>query len=121
MPKHHALDYVEFTVRDLAEAKRFFGDAFGWRFTDYGPAYAGIQRPGGDGEAGGLTEGEPRGGGPLVILFSEDLEASLQAVEAAGGQISTPPFDFPGGRRFHFLDPSGNELAVWALAEAGGV
>ena len=64
-----------------------------------------------------MTEGEPRGGGgPLVILYSEDLEASLAAVEAAGGTVSTPPFAFPGGRRFHFLDPSGNELAVWSEA-----
>ena len=115
MPTHHAIDYVEFTVRDLVEAKRFYTEAFGWRFTDYGPTYAGIQ---GDGrEQGGMTEGEPRvGGGPLVILYSDDLDASLAAVEAAGGTVSTPPFEFPGGHRFHFLDPSGNELAVWAHA-----
>jgi predicted enzyme related to lactoylglutathione lyase len=113
MPTHHALDYVEFTVHDLAEAKRFYTAAFGWAFTDYGPAYAGIQ--GADREVGGLTEAEtPRTGGPLVILYSDDLEASLRAVEAAGGTVSTPPFAFPGGRRFHFRDPSGNELAVWA-------
>jgi len=113
MPTHHALDYVEFTVHDLAEAKRFYTAAFGWAFTDYGPSYAGIQ--GADREVGGLAEAEtPRTGGPLVILYSDDLEASLRAVEAAGGTVSTPPFAFPGGRRFHFRDPSGNELAVWA-------
>ena len=115
MPTHHAIDYVEFTVRDLGEAKRFYAEAFGWQFTDYGPAYAGIQ--GEDGEQGGIAEGEPRGdGGPLVIFYSDDLDASLAAVEAAGGTISTPPFGFPGGRRFHFRDPSGNELAVWVEA-----
>lgn len=115
MHTHHALDYVEFTVRDLAEAKRFYTAAFGWAFTDYGPTYAGIQGP--DREVGGLAEAETlRTGGPLVILYSDDLEASVRAVEAAGGTVSTPPFAFPGGRRFHFLDPSGNELAVWAEA-----
>lgn len=116
MPTHHTIDYVELSARDLAEAKRFYAEAFGWAFTDYGPSYAGIQGTGG--EVGGIAEGDgPRGGGPLVILYSEDLEASIAAVEAAGGTISTPPFGFPGGRRFHFQDPSGNELAVWAHAE----
>ena len=117
MPRHHTIDYVELTVRDLAAAKAFYADAFGWAFTDYGPAYAGIQGP--DREVGGLEQADAvRTGGPLVILYSDDLEASLAAVEAAGGTVSTPPFGFPGGRRFHFRDPSGNELAVWT--EAGG-
>lgn len=115
---HHAIDYVELTVRDLAEAKRFYAAAFGWAFTDYGPTYAGIQ--GEDREQGGLEESETlrvSGGGPLVILYSDDLEASLAAVEAAGETVSRAPFDFPGGRRFHLLDPSGNELGVWTQAE----
>ena len=116
MPRHHTLDYVEITVRDLAEARQFYGSAFGWAFTDYGPTYAGIQ---GDGrEQGGLEQSDTlrTGGGPLVILYSDDLDASLAAVEAAGGTILAAPFGFPGGRRFHFLDPSGNELAVWTHA-----
>ena len=117
MPVHHAIDYIEFTVRDLAEAKGFFAAAFGWAFNDYGPEYAGIQAPDGDGEVGGLRPGEPAPGGPLVILYSDDLEATLDAVKAAGGRIVTEPFSFPGGRRFHFQDPSGNELAVWTDAE----
>jgi predicted enzyme related to lactoylglutathione lyase len=109
---HHAIDYIEFTVRDLAAAKRFYGDAFGWTFADYGPVYAGIQ---GDGrEVGGLHQTDQiRTTGPLVILYSDDLEASLKAVRAAGGTILREPFAFPGGRRFHFADPSGNELGVW--------
>lgn len=113
MHTHHAIDYIEFGVRDVAEAKRFFTDAFGWRFNDYGPDYAGIQ--GEDREVGGLTkhDGE-RGHGPLVVLFSSDLDASVAAVKAAGGTIVAPPFEFPGGRRFEFLDPSGNRLGVWA-------
>jgi len=113
MHHHHAIDYVEFTVRDLAVAKRFYSAAFGWEFNDYGPDYAGIK--GSDGEVGGLHQtGELRTGGPLVILYSKDLEKSVAAVRAAGGKILKEPFSFPGGRRFHFTDPSGNELGVWS-------
>ncbi len=113
MHTHHAIDYIEFTVRDLAAAKQFYTAAFGWGFTDYGPEYAGIQGP--VGEVGGLRQAEagPKGG-PLVILYSTDLGASLQGVRSAGGTVLQEPFPFPGGRRFHFLDPSGNELAVWS-------
>lgn len=110
---HHAIDYVEFNVRDLAAAKRFYSAAFGWRFTDYGPGYAAIL--GADGEVGGLFQtAEARTTGPLVILFSDNLEQSLKAVQAAGGKVLKEPYAFPGGRRFHFADPSGNELAVWS-------
>lgn len=113
MHTHHAIDYIEFTVTDLTEAKRFYAAAFGWSFSDYGPAYAGIQ--GAEREIGGLILGDRVApGGPLVVLYSEDLEASLAAVRAAGGKIVSEPFEFPGGRRFHFADPSGNQLAVWA-------
>jgi predicted enzyme related to lactoylglutathione lyase len=115
MHTHHAIDYIEFTVSDLVEAKRFFTAAFGWAFNDYGPEYAGIR--GADGEVGGLHQSpERRLGGPLVVLYSNDLEASLTAVRAAGGTVVLEPFAFPGGRRFHFTDPSGNELAVWSSA-----
>ncbi|MEM9193152.1 MAG: VOC family protein, partial [Myxococcota bacterium] len=85
--------------------------------TDYGPGYAGIRRADG-GEAGGFAVGEPTPGGPLVVLYSSDLNATLQAVRDAGGSVVKEPFDFPGGRRFHFADPSGNELAVWTLRPA---
>lgn len=112
--QHHTIDYIEFSVSDMAEAKRFYSIAFGWAFNDYGPDYVGIQKAGG-GEAGGLRLMEDvQTGGPLVILYSNDLEASVQAVRDAGGEIVTEPFEFPGGRRFHFTDPSGNELAVWS-------
>ena len=115
MHKHHAVDYVEFTVRNIAEAKSFYGAAFGWSFNDYGPEYAGIR--GDDGEVGGFHQATHlRLGGPLVVLYSDDLEASLSAVTAAGGTVVQEPFSFPGGRRFHFKDPSGNELAVWSRA-----
>lgn len=110
---HHAIDYVEFSVTDMAESKRFYQEAFGWAFNDYGPDYAGIRKPGG--EAGGfrLTT-EVTTGGPLVILYSGDLDQTLARVRQAGGRIVEEPFDFPGGRRFHFRDPNGNELAVWS-------
>ena len=116
MHSHHTIDYDEFNVRDLAAAKRFYTAAFGWRFNDYGPAYAGIQRADG-GEVGGLSQTqEARTQGPLVILYSDDLDQSVNAVKAAGGKILREPYAFPGGRRFHFTDPSGNELAVWSAA-----
>ncbi|MGB3542578.1 VOC family protein [Rubrivirga sp.] len=112
MAEGHPIDYIEFSVLDLEVAKQFYGSAFGWSFTDYGPAYAGIQREGG-GEMGGFALADDVStGGPLVVLTSDDLAESQAAVEAAGGEISTPAFDFPGGQRFHFRDPSGNELAV---------
>ncbi|WP_146795085.1 VOC family protein [Agrococcus baldri] len=113
---HHALDYVELTVTDLDAAKAFYTGAFGWQLVDYGPEYAGIASPSGDGEVGGLLVApEPRpAGGPLVLLYSDDLDATAAAIERAGGEILQPAYPFPGGRRLHFADPSGNELGVWA-------
>jgi predicted enzyme related to lactoylglutathione lyase len=108
---HHAIDYVEITVTDMDAAKAFYTSAFGWSLTDYGPEYAGIQ---GDGaEQGGLRL-DSAAHKPLAILYSEDLEATHDAVTAAGGTIVREIEAFPGGRRFHFSDPAGNELAVWS-------
>lgn len=116
MHAHHAIDYVEIKVTDLVEAKRFYAAAFGWTFNDYGPSYAGINGP--STEMGGLAQSERvEPGGPLVVLYSDDLEASAAAVRAAGGKLAKEIFEFPGGRRFHFVDPSGNELAVWGPRE----
>ncbi len=110
---HHAIDYIEISVKDVAASKRFYGAAFGWEFNDYGPDYAGIKL--GGREAGGLTKAaDVRAGGPLVVLYSRALDATLAQVRDAGGAIAKEPFAFPGGRRFHFVDPSGNELAVWS-------
>ena len=110
---HHAIDYVEFAVTDMAQSQRFYQAAFDWKFNDYGPEYAGIQKQGG--EAGGFRlEREVAAGGPLVVLYSHDLDATIKRVRGAGGRITREPFEFPGGRRFHFEDPSGNELAVWS-------
>ena len=111
---HHQINYIEINVTDMDEAKRFYAAAFGWSFNEYGPEYSGIQRQGG-GETGGLRlMPEVTRGGPLVILYSTDLDASLESVRTAGGEIVVEPFEFPGGRRFQFLDTSGNELAVWS-------
>ena len=110
---HHGIDYIEFVVTDMAESKRFYEAAFDWKFNDYGPDYAGIQGQGR--EIGGFRlDTEVATGGPLVILYSNNLDMTLTKVREAGGRIVTEPFDFPGGRRSHFQEPSGNELAVWS-------
>ena len=110
---HHSFDYIELTQSDLAAAKRFYAAALGWRFNDYGHAYAGIQ--GGAHEIGGLRLDSAHER-PLIVLYSDDLDATIAAVRKAGGLILKEPYSFPGGRRFHFSDPSGNELAVWSPA-----
>jgi len=103
------VDYVELPGGDLAATKAFYAQAFGWGFTDYGPTYAAFS----EGLDGGFQADEPTQK-PLVVLFATDLEAMEAKVKAAGGAITVPIFTFPGGRRFHFRDPAGNELAVWS-------
>ena len=112
---HHSVDYIELCVSNMARAKAFYIAAFGWKLTDYGPGYAGfVDHARGDREAGGLrlVDAVTRGG-PLVVLYSKDLEASAKAVHEAGGKIKAEIYVFPGGRRFEFEDPSGNHLAIW--------
>lgn len=103
------LDYLEMPGGDLGATKTFYSDAFGWRFTDYGPTYAAFD----EGLDGGFDadDAAPK---PLPVLYANDLEAMRDKVTAAGGEIVKPIFEFPGGRRFHFRDPAGNELAVWS-------
>lgn len=110
--KDSRIDYIELNVSDLGRTKAFYGNAFGWKFTDYGPDYCAFS----DGrlEGGFTTQLPPRPGGPLVILYADDLEKMQRRVESAGGRILKPIFSFPGGRRFHFADPDGYELAVWS-------
>ena len=109
------IDYVEFPCRDLQATKAFFSAAFGWRFIDYGPEYAAFEDAGLD---GGFFRSEQvastASGRALVVLYSSELETTLEAVKAAGGVIVKPTFSFPGGRRFQFTEPSGNEFAVWS-------
>jgi len=106
------IDYIEFPATDIAATKRFYGDVFGWAFEDYGPDYTSFK----DGRlAGGFWKEStvtPRG--VLVVLYAPDLEGTEAKVRTAGGSIVKPIFSFPGGRRFHFTDPNGNELAVWS-------
>jgi uncharacterized protein len=108
---HHRVDYIEFKVASIAAAKAFYGQAFSWTFQDYGPDYCEFR----DGRlTGGFAHGEPSPGGVLVLIYSTELEATLRQIEAAGGTIIQPIFTFPGGRRFHFRDQDGHELAVWS-------
>ena len=107
------IDYVEFPGTDLPATKRFYGAAFGWTFQDYGPSYAAFEGQGADGGFSGDAAEAPIK--PLVILYAHDLEAMEARVRAAGGAVTKAIFSFPGGRRFHFTDPSGNELAVWSV------
>jgi predicted enzyme related to lactoylglutathione lyase len=105
------IDYVELPGSDLVALKRFYAGAFGWSFTDYGPTYAAFAE-GLDGGFDADAANQPPK--PLVVLYAHDLEAMEAKVRAAGGAVVKPIFSFPGGRRFHFTDPSGNELAVWS-------
>ena len=105
------IDYIELHVSTVPGAKQFYSDAFGWDFQDWGPDYASFEHAN---VAGGLTsQDSSTSGAPLVILYASKLEEALARVEKAGGKIVKPIFSFPGGRRFHFSDPAGNELAIW--------
>ncbi|QND51985.1 VOC family protein [Phyllobacterium sp. 628] len=106
------INYIELNVSDIGRMRAFYGDAFGWSFTDYGPDYCEFSD--GNMNGGFAKGGEIKPGGPLVILFADDLADTQSRVETAGGTIVNPIFDFPGGRRFHFTDPEGYELAVWS-------
>ncbi len=108
------INYVEFAVSDMARTKAFYAAAVGWTFTDYGDSYCEFS----DGSMkGGFDTSVPVvNGGPLIVLYADDLKAAAQRVTDAGGRISKPEFAFPGGRRFQFLDPDGHELAIWCTA-----
>jgi predicted enzyme related to lactoylglutathione lyase len=119
MNKHEKINYIELPAKDIAATKAFFMQVFDWEFQDYGPEYSAFS----DGVIdGGFFLSEARSsqadGAALVVFYSADLEATLQKVEAAGGVVVKPIFLFPGGRRFHFTEPSGNEFAVWSELDA---
>ena len=118
MSAHEKLNYVEFPARDLAATKAFFQSVFGWSFTDYGPDYTAFA---GQGLDGGFFTSSYRArsnqGSALLVFYSANLAETLRKVEAAGGEILQPIYEFPGGRRFHFAEPSGNEFAVWSEPE----
>lgn len=111
------IDYLEMpaTGGTLDRAKNFYSGVFGWRFVDYGPTYSAFD----EGLEGGLqTDAGEATAVPLPVLYADDIEATMEAVRAAGAEIRRPIFDFPGGRRFHFVDPAGNEIAVWSERDA---
>lgn len=106
------VDYIEFLTTSIEETKKFYSEIFGWEFTDYGPEYTCFM----DGRLRGgfALAPEVAAGSPLIVIYAANLEEIEASISESGGQIVRETFDFPGGRRFHFADPSGNELAVWS-------
>lgn len=104
------LNYLELPVADTGRAKAFYAAAFGWTFADFGPTYAATTT--GDTDVGLQADAAEKTGAALPVIEVDDLNVSLSAIEAAGGIVTAPAFDFPGGRRFHFRDPDGHELAA---------
>lgn len=115
MDKESAINYIEIPATDLAGTKAFFGAMFGWEFQDFGPDYSSFNDSRLD---GGFFKSDrvvsTKSGSVLLVFFRTDLKGAVSAVEAAGGSIVKPIFEFPGGHRFHFADPSGNEFAIWS-------
>lgn len=115
MNQHEKINYVEFPSKDIKATKDFFSQAFGWSFEDFGPDYAAFSDQGVD---GGFFQSElsssTNNGAALVVFYSQDLETTQEKIEKAKGVIVKPIFAFPGGRRFHFTEPGGNEFAVWS-------
>lgn len=115
MPIDQKINYLELPARDLDAVQRFYEGTFGWSFTDYGPEYRSFN----DGFIDGgfyraETSSSRADGAALIVIYAADLEATLETVRRHGGRIVKEIFSFPGGRRFHFADPNGNELAVWS-------
>lgn len=118
MNEHEKINYVEFPVKDLEATKAFFSKAFAWSFVDYGPDYTAFSNEGLDGGffRANLSS-SAKNGSALIVFYSNDLKQTQAKVEQAGGTILQPIYSFPGGRRFHFAEPSGNEFAVWSDIE----
>lgn len=112
---HEKINYVEFPAKDLGATKKFFTQAFSWSFQDFGPDYTAFSNQGIDGGffKSSLSSSTDHGGA-LIVFFSNDINATLEKVKQANGSIIKEIYDFPGGRRFHFTEPSGNEFAVWS-------
>jgi len=115
MNEHEKINYVEFPAKNIEATKDFFTAVFNWSFVDYGPEYTAFSNEGLD---GGFSKSDltvsTKIGSALIIFYSNDLEKTQSKIESAGGSIIRPIFSFPGGRRFHFSDPNGNEYAVWS-------
>jgi predicted enzyme related to lactoylglutathione lyase len=119
MNEHEKINYVEFPARDIEATKAFFTAALGWTFEDFGPDYTAFSDEGVDGGFyKSALSADTDNGSALIVFYSEALEKTQAKIETAGGKINKPIFSFPGGRRFHFTDPSDNEFAVWSDIEA---
>ena len=112
--QNNTINYIELPLSQNAETKAFYGQVFGWDFTDWGPEYLSFSGAGIDGGFNGESKVEATRPGVLVVLYAKDLTGTMQAILAAGGRILQAIYEFPGGKRFHFQDPNGNELAVWS-------
>jgi uncharacterized protein len=115
MNVHEKMNYVEFPSKNIEATKVFFTEVFGWNFVDYGPDYTAFLNEGLDGGffKSDLSASTDKGSA-LIVFYSKELEETQSKIEDAGGSIIKPIFSFPGGRRFHFGDPNGNEYAVWS-------
>lgn len=115
MNEHEKINYVEFPAKNIKATKDFFTAVFGWSFTDYGPDYTAFSNAGLE---GGFFKSDlyasTKKGSALIVFYSKNLEQTQAKIETAGGSIIKAIFAFPGGRRFHFTDPNGNEYAVWS-------
>tara|TARA_B110001454_G_C12335726_1_gene273811 strand:- start:64 stop:504 length:441 start_codon:yes stop_codon:yes gene_type:complete len=115
MTKNNKINYIEIPAKNIEATKTFFSEVFGWSFVDYGPDYCSFAAQGVD---GGFFKSDlvvsTKNGSPLIVLYSNSLETTQDKIEKADGKIIKPIFSFPGGRRFHFSDPNGNEFAVWS-------
>ena len=119
MKAHEVINYLEFPARDLEASKAFFTAVFGWSFTDFGPDYSAFSEASVDGGFyRAKLSANTANGSALVVFYSDNLEATQSKIENAGGTLAKPIFTFPGGRRFHFFEPSGNEFAVWSDVNA---
>ena len=120
MNKHERINYVEFPARDIEATKDFFIAVFGWSFVDYGPEYTAFSNEGLD---GGFFKSDlsasTDNGSALIVFYSNELEKTQSKIQRAGGTVIKPIFSFPGGHRFHFCDPNGNEYAVWSDVHNG--
>jgi len=115
MNQHEKINYVEFPAIDIEATKAFFKKAFDWSFVDYGPEYSAFSDQGLDGGFYKSNQSSStENGSALIVFYSSNLEQTQSRIEAAGGTIIKPIFEFPGGRRFHFSDPNKNEYAVWS-------
>jgi predicted enzyme related to lactoylglutathione lyase len=113
MPQHHSINYIELPLTDVEATKTFYGNVFGWTFHDYGPDYQSFSGAAVDGGFNRQAKASAPVVGVLVVLYSSDLDATLKATQDAGAKILKAPSSFPGGRRFHFIDPNNTEIAVW--------